>query len=68
MLWLSTIHMHTIVSYDIHNVLYECRGCLIYTTQSVVKSWCMLVAHDSHKQKSYRLNRPLERVDCNNTN
>ena len=26
--------------------------------RSVVKSWCMLDAHDSRKQKSYRLNRP----------
>ena len=32
---------------------------LIYTTRSTVKSWRMLVAHDSRKQKSYRLNRPL---------
>ena len=27
------------------------------------KSWRMLVAHDSRKQQSYRLNLPLERVD-----
>ena len=27
------------------------------------KSWRMLVAHDSRKQKSYRLNLPLKRVD-----
>ena len=26
------------------------------------KSWRMIVAHDSRKQQSYRLNRPLERV------
>ena len=32
---------------------------LIYMTRSTVKSWRMLVAHDSRKQKSYRLNRPL---------
>ena len=31
---------------------------LIYTTRSVVKSWRILDAHDSRKQKSYRLNRP----------
>ena len=41
------------------HVSYGCRG-LIYTTRSDVKSWRMLVAHDSRKQKSYRLNRPLE--------
>ena len=32
---------------------------LIYMTRSVVKSWRMLVAHDSRKQISCRLNRPL---------
>ena len=30
----------------------------IYTTRSVVKSWRMLVAHNSRNQTSYRLNRP----------
>ena len=40
------------------HVSYECR-VLIYTTQSVVKSWRMVVAHASRKQKSCRLNRPL---------
>ena len=29
------------------------------------KSWCMLVAHNSRKQKSYLLHQPLQRVDCN---
>ena len=33
-----------------------CR--VIYPTPSVVKSWRMLVAHDSRKQNSHRLNRP----------
>ena len=30
---------------------------LIYTTRSVVKSWRMLVAHDSRKQNSHRPKR-----------
>ena len=30
---------------------------LIYTTRSVVKSWRILIAHDSRKQKLRRLNR-----------
>ena len=44
------------------HVSYVCR-LLIYTTRSVVKSWRMLVAHDSRKQKqkSCRLNRPLQK-------
>ena len=33
---------------------------LIYTTRSVVKSRHMVVAHDSRKQTSHRLNQPLE--------
>ena len=33
---------------------------LIYTTRSVVKSRRMVVAHDSRKQTSHRLNQPLE--------
>ena len=32
---------------------------LIYTTQSAVKSWCMLVAHDSRKQKLFCLEWPF---------
>ena len=27
LLILSTIHTRTIFTYDIHNVLYDCRGC-----------------------------------------
>ena len=42
------------------HVSYVCR-LLIYTTRSVVKSWRMLVAHDSRKQKSCRLNRPFQK-------
>ena len=37
---------------------------LIYMTRSVVKSWRMLVAHDSRKQISCRLNRPLLWRSC----
>ena len=59
LLILSTIHTRTIFTYNIHNVSYDCLG-LIYTTRrrSVGKSWRMLVAHNSRKQTSYRLNRP----------
>ena len=46
------------------HVSYVCR-LLIYTTRSVVKSWRMLVAHDSRKQKSCRLNRPLQKLRRN---
>ena len=35
---------------------------LIYATRSVVKSWRMLVLHDSHRQKSYRLNRSFGKL------
>ena len=61
---LPTIPTRTVFTYDINNVSYECCGSNIYTTRSVVKSWRMLVAHDSRKQKSYRLNRLLERNLC----
>ena len=33
---------------------------LIYTTRSVVKSRHMVVAQDSRKKTSHRLNQPLE--------
>ena len=46
--WLSTIHMGTIFTYDIHTCHTDVMG-LIYMTQSDVKSWCMLVVHDSRK-------------------
>ena len=31
--------------------VFSRKHLLTYTTQSVVKSWCMLVVHNSHKQK-----------------
>ena len=52
---------------DIFQVMNICHTDvvgLIYTMWSVMKSWCMLVAHNSQKQKSYHLNWPAKRVDC----
>ena len=49
-------HLHNF-HYDIHTRGTDVVG-LTYMTQLDMKSGCMLVMHDSCKQKLYRLNQP----------
>ena len=49
-------HLHNFHN-DIHTCGMDVVG-LTYTTQSDMKSGCMLVLHDSCKQKLYHLDQP----------